>query len=110
MTLDHHPASGTFLPDIEKNDSNEEKSRDASIHGSQHQDISASPTVSHGKDEEMPNNAEQTVNVSDWNGPDDPDNPHTWSTMKKAYHATVPALFGFAVLDLPPPPIQTYHC
>lgn len=33
----------------------------------------------------------------DWNGPDDPDNPHNWSIWKAAYHTTIPAVFGFAV-------------
>lgn len=37
------------------------------------------------------------MNVMDWNGPDDPENPHNWSTWQKVYHATTPALFGFAV-------------
>jgi hypothetical protein len=37
------------------------------------------------------------VNLMDWNGPDDPENPHNWPTWKLAYHTTIPALFGFTV-------------
>jgi hypothetical protein len=37
------------------------------------------------------------VSSLDWNGPDDPDNPHNWSIWKAAYHTTIPAVFGFAV-------------
>lgn len=36
--------------------------------------------------------------VTDWNGPDDPDNPHNWSMASRVYHSIVPGLFGFAVL------------
>ncbi|TVY80748.1 Polyamine transporter [Lachnellula suecica] len=35
--------------------------------------------------------------ITDWNGPDDPDNPHTWSATKKLYHMLVPTLLGFVV-------------
>jgi hypothetical protein len=35
--------------------------------------------------------------VLDWNGPDDPDNPHNWPMWLRVYHATAPGLFGFAV-------------
>lgn len=35
--------------------------------------------------------------VDDWDGPDDAENPHNWSMWSRAYHAAVPALFGFAV-------------
>jgi hypothetical protein len=37
------------------------------------------------------------VESLDWSGPDDPDDPYNWSTLKAAYHTTVPAAFGFAV-------------
>lgn len=33
----------------------------------------------------------------DWDGPDDPENPHNWRFGPKVYHVTVPGLFGFAV-------------
>jgi hypothetical protein len=39
---------------------------------------------------------EQT-NPKEWTGPDDRDNPQNWNTGAKVYHATIPALFGFAV-------------
>ncbi|KAJ4336711.1 hypothetical protein N0V95_008549 [Ascochyta clinopodiicola] len=34
---------------------------------------------------------------TDWNGPDDPDNPQNWPLWMRVYHATTPGLFGFAV-------------
>ncbi|KAE8838398.1 hypothetical protein PTNB73_03586 [Pyrenophora teres f. teres] len=34
---------------------------------------------------------------TDWTGPNDPENPHNWGIWKRVYHATIPALFGFAV-------------
>lgn len=37
------------------------------------------------------------INVSDWNGPDDPDNPYNWSKGRRLHHAIAPALLGFAV-------------
>lgn len=37
------------------------------------------------------------ISVSDWNGPDDPDNPHYWSAWKRFHHTLSPALLGFAV-------------
>ncbi|KAL1792503.1 hypothetical protein ACET3X_009010 [Alternaria dauci] len=37
------------------------------------------------------------ISSLDWDGPDDPDNPHNWSTLKAAYHTMIPAAFGFAV-------------
>ncbi|KAF2846222.1 MFS multidrug transporter-like protein [Plenodomus tracheiphilus IPT5] len=41
--------------------------------------------------------AKQEVKVMDWNGPDDPDNPHNWPMWKRTYHIIIPGLFGFAV-------------
>ncbi|KAG9204400.1 hypothetical protein G6514_000856, partial [Epicoccum nigrum] len=38
-----------------------------------------------------------TLSVTDWNGPNDPDNPHNWPLWQRVYHATTPGFFGFAV-------------
>ncbi|KAH8711800.1 major facilitator superfamily domain-containing protein [Phaeosphaeriaceae sp. PMI808] len=38
-----------------------------------------------------------SINFSDWNGPDDPENPHNWPTWQRFYHAIAPASLGFAV-------------
>ncbi|KAF1972765.1 MFS general substrate transporter [Bimuria novae-zelandiae CBS 107.79] len=38
-----------------------------------------------------------TPSGTDWDGPDDPGNPMNWSSAAKAYHVTVPGLYGFAV-------------
>jgi hypothetical protein len=37
------------------------------------------------------------TNRMDWDGPEDPDNPHNWPTWKLVYHTTIPALFGFTM-------------
>jgi hypothetical protein len=47
--------------------------------------------------------SKSTSEVSlDWDGPDDLENPHNWSSASRAYHATVPGLFGFVVQVIPP--------
>lgn len=35
--------------------------------------------------------------VDDWDGPDDPENPHNWPMALRVYHSIIPALFGFGV-------------
>lgn len=42
-------------------------------------------------------NAPSTFPVADWDGPNDPDNPHNWPLWQRIYHATTPGFFGFAV-------------
>lgn len=37
------------------------------------------------------------LTATDWNGPDDPENPHNWPLWLRIYHATAPGFFGFAV-------------
>jgi len=39
----------------------------------------------------------RAVTAQDWEGPDDPENPHNWSTAMKAYHVIIPGLYGFIV-------------
>ncbi|KAF1983308.1 putative bicyclomycin resistance protein [Aulographum hederae CBS 113979] len=41
--------------------------------------------------------ATRVVTAQDWSGPDDPENPHNWSNLKKGYHVVIPGLFGFVV-------------
>lgn len=41
--------------------------------------------------------AQRVVTAQDWIGPDDPENPLNWPTLKKVYHTIPPALFGFVV-------------
>ena len=45
----------------------------------------------------------QPQTTTDWDGPDDPDNPHNWPLWLRVYHATTPGFFGFAVFALPLP-------
>ncbi|KAF3007906.1 hypothetical protein E8E13_011074 [Curvularia kusanoi] len=42
-------------------------------------------------------NKPSTLPVADWDGPNDPDNPHNWPLWQRIYHATTPGFFGFAV-------------
>ena len=39
----------------------------------------------------------QVTQATDWDGPNDPDNPHNWPLWLRIYHATTPGFFGFAV-------------
>lgn len=38
-----------------------------------------------------------TAAVPDWDGPEDPDNPRTWSLRKRLFHSIIPGLFNFIV-------------
>lgn len=38
-----------------------------------------------------------TIKGNDWNGQDDPDNPHNWTLANRIYHTIMPALFSFVV-------------
>lgn len=52
----------------------------------------------HGKkDDPEQHPVQRTVTAQDWTGPDDPENPHNWSLLKRIYHTIPPALFGFVV-------------
>lgn len=35
--------------------------------------------------------------VLDWDSPDDPDNPHNWSTLVKLFQTLVPAFYCFVL-------------
>ena len=35
--------------------------------------------------------------AQDWDGPDDPENPHNWPMWKRAWHTVPPALLSFSV-------------
>jgi hypothetical protein len=39
----------------------------------------------------------QSSVVTDWDGPNDPENPQTWPASKKTYHILVPTVLGFVV-------------
>lgn len=39
----------------------------------------------------------QRMAVTDWEGPNDPENPQNWSAPKKLYHVLVPTILGFVV-------------
>ena len=46
---------------------------------------------------EKRSNVTRIITAQDWTGPNDPENPFNWSTWKRAYHTSVPALLGFLV-------------
>lgn len=51
------------------------------------------------QEDDIPNKTDVTgtTKVDDWNGDDDPANPHNWSMASRIYHTIVPALFSFVV-------------
>ncbi|KAI8931044.1 hypothetical protein NX059_012055 [Plenodomus lindquistii] len=98
MSHPSHQPSDASLTDLEKNLEIQEKDSHSSLHDGQ---IPVPPLH-----QDAPNASEQTAsaapikpnhNFTDWNGPNDPDNPHNWPAWKSAYHIIIPALFGFAV-------------
>lgn len=40
---------------------------------------------------------DRKVTALDWDGPEDPDNPRTWSLRKRLFHSIIPGLFNFVV-------------
>ena len=40
---------------------------------------------------------QQLHNTQDWEGPDDPEDPHNWNIWSRIYHTVIPALFAFVV-------------
>jgi hypothetical protein len=38
----------------------------------------------------------RSTTISDWNGPDDPDNPLNWPKWKRQYHVVPAALISFS--------------
>ena len=49
-----------------------------------------------GRDDKATSHSPES-RFADWDGPNDPENPHNWGHWKRFYHAALPALFGFAV-------------
>ena len=45
--------------------------------------------------------------LTDWDGPDDPENPRNWSFGKKLYATAIPALYAFVVYVVPS--FETLH-
>ena len=59
----------------------------------------SAPNLSSKEDELEKSNSQDNgvFHAQDWNGPEDPDNPHNWPFAKRIYHASIPATLGFAV-------------
>ncbi|KAB2103605.1 Polyamine transporter 4 [Alternaria gaisen] len=98
MSSRHHQnGHATFIHDPEN--ALDEKQEDSDF---EHQPPGQTANISEeqrASDRVADKDKSSTLPVSslDWNGPDDPDNPHNWSIWKAAYHTTIPAVFGFAV-------------
>ncbi|CAN9154833.1 unnamed protein product [Alternaria alternata] len=93
----HQDGHATFIHDPES--ALAEKQEDSDF---EHQPPGQTANISEeqrASDRVVDKDESRTLPVSslDWNGPDDPDNPHNWSIWKAAYHTTIPAVFGFAV-------------
>lgn len=63
------------------------------------QPVNCAESVSDMADTEKQNAAATPLALPtpDWDGPDDPGNPHNWPLWQRVYHATTPGFFGFAV-------------
>ena len=44
--------------------------------------------------------AETPLPVTDWNGPEDPDNPQNWPLWKRHFHIVPPAIISFSAYVL----------
>lgn len=64
---------------------------------SQIQPINRVSTAATAKSLERFETLQPITTARDWNGINDPLNPHNWSGRKKAWHTLQPALFAFAV-------------
>jgi hypothetical protein len=89
----HDDQDSSSLSDIEKGDLFKEK--EETPLGAPMQELSREKSVA--QEERDTPVLPPASSITDWNGPDDPDNPHNWPLWLRLYHATTPGLFGFAV-------------
>ena len=92
-TFQHQRPDGTLCDDPEKGEAIGEKDECEGGSGFLGQLTPPSEGLHDSEEQRRPRNP----NPTDWDGPNDPDNPHSWGIWKCVYHATIPALFGFAV-------------
>jgi hypothetical protein len=93
----HQDGHAVSIQDLESGIAEKKEESDSEHQPSgQTADSSREQRVSEGLADQNEKNA-LPVDSLDWNGPDDPDNPHNWSTRKAIYHTINPAIFGFAV-------------
>jgi hypothetical protein len=92
---DINEADKASISDLEKGEIMDRSDEGDTVSSTQQREDS--PT----KEEQPTTNNHDNVNpqrtVTDWNGPNDPDNPHNWKLGVRIYHAFAPGLFGFAV-------------
>ncbi|KAF1358460.1 MFS general substrate transporter [Lizonia empirigonia] len=60
----------------------------------QTESLSTDTTDTEKQDPPLP---QPSIVGTDWDGPEDLENPHNWPLWVRIYHATTPGLFGFAV-------------
>ncbi|KAF1849023.1 MFS general substrate transporter [Cucurbitaria berberidis CBS 394.84] len=98
--FNNHTRDEEVVSDAEKGDINEENT------GSEYELEGRLPATKIRSSEGIPSIREQDmsdatpqqkVNATDWNGINDPDNPHNWPMSQRVYHTVIPSLFGFAV-------------
>ena len=87
----HDENSSVSRSDIEKTIAINNEVGAAEVTSLQHPDIEVSQPRSEKED------CTQAPSVLDWNGENDPDNPHNWSLAIRLYNVVIPGLFGFAV-------------
>ncbi|KAF2029571.1 MFS general substrate transporter [Setomelanomma holmii] len=80
---------------MEKGEVTQEKSDDLRRQGTE--DVPSTPVASHEHADTQHVTPNPDINITDWNGPDDLDNPHNWPMATRVYHALAPALLGFGV-------------
>ncbi|RAR13776.1 MFS general substrate transporter [Stemphylium lycopersici] len=99
MTTKHHQEHGNHsLSDPEK-DAATYKNGESRNHDNE--SVQTTQSSRHmkettGQDDKASSQSPES-RFADWDGPDDPGNPHNWGQWKRFYHASLPALFGFAV-------------
>lgn len=96
-----HPDLNLRIPDSSRSSMSElhkDSLADESSNLEKQQPLSTDPgraNSTHDISKDEPTDAQSLV--TDWNGPEDPENPQNWRLAVKVYHVTVPGLFGFAV-------------
>ncbi|KAJ4372912.1 hypothetical protein N0V83_003203 [Neocucurbitaria cava] len=99
-TFNHHTQNEESFADLEKDGSHQDNDDSDSTPVARPQATEASiPQSAPASNEPNPEAAipQQSSSATDWDGPNDPDNPHNWPMSQRIYHAVTPALFGFAV-------------
>lgn len=96
---EHHVPDESSISDIEKGDMFQTKD-EAEFPNEDQLHVSTIPSSEQEpirEDQVGATIPKQEPNLTDWDGPDDPENPQNWSMSTRIYHVGIPALLGFAV-------------